>query len=105
MMDLEGPFGWNNCSADDFRSVLRRLGQLENMTWQELRQAGCHQVMVKDLSPDAQKRLRELKQDDTDHVYSVRVTAKERVICLRVEPHLYVLWWDPDHSVCLTKKR
>ncbi|MEM9019318.1 MAG: hypothetical protein AAGC44_02045 [Planctomycetota bacterium] len=64
-----------------------------------------HEISLDRLSREACKRLEQLAFDDLDSLFSMRLSAKKRLFGVRKEPYFYVLWWDPDHKVCPSKKK
>jgi hypothetical protein len=100
LVDLEGPFSCKLLDAETLVRVVRRLGDFESMSWEEIGRAGSHTIDVAALHPDARKRLADIRQDDVDEVYSLRITGKERIFGIRDRWILRILWWDPDHRVC-----
>ncbi len=56
------------------------------------------------LSAEARQRLVELRQDDVDELFSLRMTGRRRVWGFREANVLRFLWWDPDHQVCPVDK-
>ena len=70
------------------------------MTWGEVEGRGSHFVDVDNCSREAQKRLEEIKLDDLEQLFSLRIGGRKRIFGWRREAVLYVLWWDPDHKVC-----
>ena len=85
--------------------VLRKLGSFEGMTWVELRQAGCHEIAVNDLIKTAQDRLQEIRQDDLDTLFSLRISGKVRVWAIKNGNVLRLLWLDLEHEVCPSIKK
>lgn len=83
------------------------------MTWGELLQAAGgrssgnnnHPISVADLANDAQRRLQELRLDDIDEVWSLRLSSTIRVIGIRDGRAFKALWFDRHHSVCPGVKR
>jgi hypothetical protein len=105
-VDHDGPFGWSGCqSRDDLKEVAERLRNFESMKWQQLREGGSHVVEVAQCSAEAQKRLQELRRDDIDALYSLRISGKKRVIAVKLDHLLALLWWDPEHQVCPSEKK
>lgn len=80
--------------------ITKKLGQLESQTWPEIAQKGSHAVEVWKLIPEARERLKHLKLDDLDTLYSLRFTGKERVWGIRSNDVFSALWWDPEHAIC-----
>ena len=63
-----------------FAEVLDRLKSLESMTWAEIKQnTGSHHVDKSDLIKSARDRLIEIRQDDIDQLFSLRVSGERRV--------------------------
>lgn len=106
LLDLEGPFGWHRASAQQMRSlILEHIRSLETTTWADHGKRGSHLLPVESLCKEAQERLVELGQDDIDEVYSLRFGGQKRIIGIRDNDALKVLWWDPEHQVCPSPKR
>lgn len=105
-VDKNGPFAWTNLhDGHHHKSVIESLASLETMTEAELGQRGCHFIETPKLSKEARDRLAEIRLDDLDEVYSIRVTGKQRVFCVHREGTLDVLWFDPEHAVCPSEKK
>ncbi len=106
-MDVGGPW----CFLGKMDAILsgafqKRLADLETMSWAAIDgQTGSHFVPTSSFSKVARDRLRELKQDDVEQLYSLRVTARIRVWGIREEHVLKFLWFDPDHEVCPSVKK
>lgn len=104
IVDTQGPWGWSRMDGQRLGEVLERFKAFESMTWQEIDgPTGGHGVEVSQLCKEAQNRLAEIRQDDADVLFSLRLTGKRRVWGI-LEEHVYkVLWWDPEHEVCPSK--
>lgn len=101
-LDMDGPFGWDHFKIKELPDLLAKLFELQRCSWQELKDKGSHLVAIEKLEAPAQKRLRELKRDDLDNLYSLRLTGKKRVWGVKNNNILRILWWDPEHQVCLS---
>jgi hypothetical protein len=81
------------------------------MTWGEIEKkfgrsnTQNHEMPVKKICKTAQERLSEIKLDDIDCLYSIRVSAKERLWGIRKDRVLYIIWWDPEHTVYTVSKK
>ncbi|GFO82208.1 MAG: hypothetical protein A49_18350 [Methyloceanibacter sp.] len=76
------------------------------MTWAEVDgPSGSHFVNFEKLCPAAQKRLGELEKDEQGALFSVRIQGKMRVWGIRDVGILRILWFDPNHQVCPSKKK
>jgi hypothetical protein len=89
----------------DIADALRKLGEFEQFNLHGLAAQGSHAISVEDLGHEARKRLKDLKLDDVDELYSFRVNGKPRVFAIRSEMLMRILWWDADHEVCPAVKK
>lgn len=106
ILDKEGAFGWNNCQDHGkFLEILSKKGQLECINLAQLAYQGSHSVPVSSLDKEAQKRLCEINLDDTDSLFSFRLTGTNRIWCVQHDKIMRVLWWDPEHKVCPSIKK
>jgi hypothetical protein len=87
--------------------VYEHLRDFEKLTWQEIETAQTkrghtrhHNIPVSDLSKAALKRLKELKLDDLDEIFSLRLEGDNRIFGIREFNTLIVLWYDEHHQVC-----
>lgn len=92
----------------NIETVLNGLKSYENCTWQEIimmthdkkGKTKNHTVKLEGLTKEAIKRLNAIKSDDIAEVFSLRFNNLFRVIGIRDEAILYILWIDPEHKVC-----
>jgi hypothetical protein len=103
-VDRGGPFPWPVNHADELE-ILQKLRQFDGMNWSEIEGADHHAIDVSRLSRAAQRRLEEIKQDDVSEVFSFHFSGKRRIIGIRIQGVVRLLWWDPDHKVCPSKKK
>lgn len=92
-----------------------KLSEFESKTWDAIEKetygtasgnkSKHHGIKICDLSPKAQKRLKELKLDDIDEVFSLRLEGKLRIIGIRKLNCLSILWIDREHEVCISNKK
>lgn len=102
--DRSGPFSWPN-DQEKRIAILDKLHSFDSMRWSEIEGPDHHAVPVDDLSPAARKRLAEIGQDDIDEVFSFHLGGRPRLICIRALNVAKVLWYDPKHAVCPSKKK
>ena len=101
----DGPWSWKDISMKKFlKDVLKKLQYFETMRWPEVEGRNNHFVHVEELNKKAKARLDELNLEPVK-LFSLRLTGRERVLGYQVENFLYVLWWDPKHTVYPTKKK
>ena len=98
-MDFDGPWCWKKMDVEALHRVHARLSAFERMTFGEIEGRHNHQIPIEQLAKQARDRLYELGIDDYDSVLSLRITKVERVWGLKDPFGVFLLWWDPDHSV------
>ena len=116
LADREGRWGFNDkVFADSWcGDILLKLQALEMKTWAIIANDSSgkskgkgtrnHHIAVHDLSKNARKRLKKIKLDDLDQLFSLRINGKKRLFGI-VENHVMkLLWYDPRHEVCPTKR-
>ena len=105
-VDFHGEWGFHRANkADLIEAIHSKLIQFEKMKWNEIEGRKNHFVEINQLCKDAQKRLVKLQLQEFDPLFSLRLTGKERLWGIRSEEILYILWWDPNHSVCPSLKK
>lgn len=105
MMDLCEPFAVSDITIEEWKKVLEKMREWENMTWGEILGRRDHAIEINKLSSEAKKRLIELNLDDFDEVLSLHIDGKKRLFGLRYNNTFYVLWWDREHKVCPSLKK
>ena len=106
ILDEDGPFSWTKCdSHQKYFEILKKKKAFEQMGLDEMGRGGSHNVDVQELSKEARDRLKEIKLDDTDQLYSLRLNGKNRIWGMLSNNILRILWWDPNHLVCLAQKK
>ena len=102
LLDREGEWTWLHIKAEKLKEVvLEKLKNFESMTWHSLQKSKqSHQVEINRLCSAAQKRLAIIGQADTDNLFSLRLSGKERIWGIRDRNILKIIWWDPKHQVC-----
>ena len=105
IMDYGGPFSWKNFEAENWLFLHSKMSSFETMKWSELPKERHHSIDVDDLSLEAKKRLLELKRNDIDQVFSFALGGKIRLIGIRDRHVFKLLWWDPEHQACPSKKK
>jgi hypothetical protein len=85
---------------DVLLKIIDKLKNFEHATWPEIERGGSHFTQVNRLIGDAQRRLQVLRLDDTNDLFSLRLSGLERLWGLRSNDVFSILWWDPDHQIC-----
>ncbi len=107
-MECRDLYSWHAMSGAKLLEVREKLGNLESMTWNQIlveARKQNHAVLVRQLSPAAQKRLKAIGQADVEELISLHLSGRERVWGIRHGAVLNVLWWDPYHEVCPSLKK
>lgn len=104
-LDFGGPWCPRTITGEVLFEVAKKLGQLESQNWPQIDAGGSHFIPVSNLIKDAQQRLEAIRLDDIEHLYSLRLSGKERLWGIR-ERHVFrALWWDPEHAICPSEKK
>ncbi|MBX9298236.1 hypothetical protein K5M33_14105 [Chromobacterium vaccinii] len=103
-VDRTGPFAWPIGQEIEVK-ILAKLHQFDSMKWPTIEGDDHHFIETKRLSKEAQDRLADLKQDDVDGVFSFHFSGKRRIIGIRSGDIVKLLWWDPEHKVCVSHKK
>ena len=102
---------WPLPQGNELYDLLLKLSTFEGLTWGEILKASGgrshgtnnHYENVEDLIDRAQKRLIELKMDDIDRVFSLRLQGAVRLYGILEDGIFSLLWYDPDHEIYPTK--
>lgn len=90
-----------------FSEIYPKLRHFEENTWLKIEKEQYgrkgktkhHSVNISDINPKAQKRLKELKMDDIDELFSLRLTGRIRIWGIRKFSYLKILWFDLEHEI------
>lgn len=92
--------------------ILPALSDYEKLTWAEIKSASkshgegskSHNVPVQELTKAARDELERMKIEN-DEIFSLRLNGVERVWGFLNCGVLELLWYDPQHEVCVSRKR
>lgn len=105
-IDLDGKWGWLNAELQCLlQTIIPKLHDYESMTWAEIEGSGSHFIDTDTICKGARDRLEEINKDDSEELFSLRISARQRVWGVRSGTQLNVLWWDPEHEVCPSRKK
>lgn len=114
MIDRSGKFAFD-LNRDDFlhREVMEKMIHYSNMSWAEVKgqthdegKSKHHLISFDKLSNDAFDRFKARHLDGyEDSIFSFALQNRLRVVGIRENEHFHVLWYDPDHEICPSKKR
>jgi len=106
LIDLEGPWGWQNVTREVlFSEILPKIKNFERRFWTEILNKQNHEVPVTEICKEAQKRLKHINCDDIEKLVSLRLTGTQRIWGLRYNNVFKILWWDPEHKVYPSPKK
>lgn len=95
-----------------YDNIIIKLKDLEGLTWQEIMSASggrssgtnSHFEDVADLCKEARDRMLELHMEDEDRVFSLRLTALERLYGILEGGTFFIIWYDAKHEIYPTSK-
>ena len=119
ILDKGGNWSFKGISDQEWwDAILPKLQGFESMTWAEIMSAAggkskgtnSHPVKCKNLSRNAQKRLKKIGLNDVSELFSLRLSGTVRIYGIRDGRALKLLWYDRDHgnqnnAVCPSSKR
>lgn len=111
LVDWDAPWkGWKELNADGWQKFINKLGQFESCTWGQIEDGdpnnSSHLVATTNCpNPEVLKRLQDIKQDDTDYLFSLRLSSRERIYGILDGPVLKILWYDPEHAIWPSPKK
>jgi hypothetical protein len=105
MLDFDGSWGWGEFTTAHVKALHEKCKGWETMRASELFGLGGNKLIpFGKLDPAARARLREIELDDLAGLWELRLSGKRRVWGTRVEHVFYLIWWDPEHTVCPSLK-
>ena len=103
-VDWEGAWGWGDVRITElFSEIIPKLLDFETMKWWEVERGGSHFVDLTNCCAEAQARALEIDLRE-DILFSLRLTGIKRVWGVREIAILRLLWWDPEHTVCPSRR-
>ena len=98
-------WGWGQVRIRQFfHHLLPRLQDYETMTWNDVTQRpSCHPMEVSRICPAAKRRLQET-HPDIDTLHQIDMQQPCRLWGYRDKQILYIIWYDPHHSVYPLKR-
>lgn len=104
---------WNFANVEDLNTmIISKLKHFEGMPWGDIIKANGgrnhgnnnHFENISDLIPEAQKRWRELKLDEYDSIFSLRLTGVQRLYGILTNGVFKIVWFDQKHEIYPMKK-
>ncbi len=95
------------CTVETIQSILPRLKEYEQKSWSEIkREARNHPMPTHKIEPKAQARLTTIGYGDTGELNQLDIKGgqkKQRLWGIRQENIFQILWWDPNHTVYISR--
>lgn len=101
-------WGWKKLNPEEKIDIIEKLGGFETMTWAEIKRQSAgkaagrgtnhHPIPINGFAPDAKKRLREIKLEDIDELFSLRLGNTLRLYGVKEGRVLRFIWHDPHHG-------
>ena len=113
-LDMDGKFAFD-LSREDFRyrEVLQKIMDYSRMKWQDIekqthdRGKSKHHFLksLDSLSPEARERIRAKHlEEHADAIFSFAFENMLRVIGIREGEEFHVVWYDPKHEFCPSRR-
>lgn len=106
-VDRDGEFRFMPDREDmNAKDVLDKIIEYSCRTWQEVLQethdksgkSKNHSLVYDKISAEGKERIAKLQLDeDTDTIFSLRISNLERIIGIRHDEKFIVKWFDPQH--------
>jgi hypothetical protein len=99
-------WGWSKLKENEHLEIIKLLYGFEKMPWNQIKQAAGgrssgtnhHPLPIDGFTKEAQKRLEQLKLDDNDELFSLRLNNTLRLYGIRDGRVLRFVWHDPHHG-------
>lgn len=104
---------WGFVHTNDlYNDIIVKLKDYEGMTWGDVIKASGgrahgnnnHYENISDLIPEAQKRWREIRLEEYDRVFSLRLTGEQRLYGVLLDGIFRIVWFDQHHEIYTTQK-
>jgi hypothetical protein len=107
LLDHEGSYAWTEISSEHTKLIAEACKGWESMRADDVFAAkGNKPVPFGNLCSAAQARLRNIELEEYDgQWWELRVSGQRRIWGVRQRHVFYIVWWDPEHQVCPSKKK
>lgn len=107
IMDIKAKWTTKDIEKDFFwKSMFGKIKSYESQTLAEFNMPlHNHRIPKSNICTEARNRLIEINQDDVDELYSIDFNSSKRLWGILDGTVYKILWWDPNHEICLSKKR
>jgi hypothetical protein len=102
---MADPYGWHGLTAGQLSYIRQKLIQFEAKDWNQIfviEKKHNHSIPVAEFDcPKAKKWMRE-NLPDQDELWTLRLSGPERIWGVFREGVFHILFWDPNHQICLS---
>jgi hypothetical protein len=107
MLDMGGGcLSWKECGRAKLEEIHQKLCHHEKMSLKEFyARRGTNKIPVYKLKKVARDRLDQLKLDDIEELFEIRLSGKGRIWGTMTGPIFNLLWWDPNHEAYEVEKK
>jgi hypothetical protein len=100
-VDFEGEHGWRTFDVSRIETLHDELTKFEGRTFFDLEQSKkIKDIPVEHLNRQPRERLKELRLDEVEVLWELRLPKKWRAWGLVEKAIFYFLWWDEKETVC-----
>ena len=101
-VQISHPYGWHTISASDVVKLREKLGHFEKSTWNELFVTNAdynHRIQADQLKCPIARQWMKDNLRDQPFLWTLRISAKERIWGILSEDAYQVIFWDPNHLI------
>lgn len=103
-VDNGGTWAWSNLPDDRWPEIIKKLTSFETMDLHSLKNFRSFHALSS-LEKAAQQRLLDIDKDDVERLIAFHISGAERIWCREYDSIMFVLWWDPLHTVYKVAKK
>lgn len=114
MIDRSGKYAFD-LERKEFqhKAFMQKMIDYSNMTWNDIKRqthdngkSKHHFLSIDILSKEAIDRIKERNLEDyADSIFSFALQNKLRIVGIRKDEHFHILWYDPEHEICPSRKK
>lgn len=101
-IQLVEPYSWHVLDANDVARMRAKLGSLERSTWKDVfvhDARNNHSIRSDQLKCPVARKWMADHMADQPLLWTIRVSAKERIWGIVSEGAYQIVFWDPDHLI------
>jgi hypothetical protein len=103
MLDHGGDWSWAEIPGNEIEHIRETCKHWESMRINDFYAGKGKLIPLTDCSGRVAKRLEEIKLDDFNALWELRLSGAARIWGVRKRDVFYPIWWDPHHDVFPSK--